>query len=138
MKALPDPPRPTQHDPIAIALAEDIGSGDLTSRYFTGTESRRARIFAKEEAVVAGAETAAEVFGRVDPKTRVKICAHSGSRVKAGTTSAELLSLTDVMATIAAITGAELPRDSAEDSFDFLPVLEGKATAPVRDRKSVV
>ena len=62
MKALPDPPRVTQHDPIAIALAEDIGSGDLTSRYFVGTERRKARIFAKEEAVVAGADTAAEVL----------------------------------------------------------------------------
>ena len=57
MKALPDPARPTQHDPIAIALAEDIGSGDLTSRYFTGTEPRRARIFAKEEAVIAGRQS---------------------------------------------------------------------------------
>ena len=29
MNALPDPPRPTQHDPIAIALAEDIGENSL-------------------------------------------------------------------------------------------------------------
>ena len=36
------------------------------------------------------------------------------------------------MATIAAITGAELPRDSAEDSFNMLPVLQGKATASIR------
>ena len=63
---------------------------------------------------------------------RVPFIVRWPGRVKAGTTSAELLSLTDVMATIAAITGAELPRDSAEDSFDFLPVLAGKATAPVR------
>jgi hypothetical protein len=36
------------------------------------------------------------------------------------------------MATLAAITGAELPRDAAEDSFNLLPVLEGKDTAPIR------
>jgi arylsulfatase A-like enzyme len=53
-------------------------------------------------------------------------------RVKPGTTSAQLLSLTDVMATLAAITGAELPNDAAEDSFDLSPVLEGQAEAPVR------
>ena len=90
MKVLPDPPRPTQHDPIAIALAEDIGSGDLTSRYFAGTERRKARIFAKEDAVVAGADTAAEVFGRVDPKTRAKIIAPSGNRMKKGDTVIEI------------------------------------------------
>lgn len=90
MKALPDPPRPSQHDPIAIALAEDIGSGDLTSQYFVGTEKVRARIFAKEAAVVAGAETAAEVFSRVDPHTRVKIMRPSGTQVKAGETVLEI------------------------------------------------
>lgn len=52
--------------------------------------------------------------------------------VKAGVTSAQLTSLTDVMATIASITGAELPRNSAEDSFNLLPALEGKDSAPIR------
>ena len=125
MKALPDPPRPTQHDPIAIALAEDIGSGDLTSRYFTGTESRRARIFAKEEAVVAGAETAAEVFGRVDPKTRVKICADSGSRVKSGDTVIE-------------IAGAVCSILTAERvALNFLQRLSGIATLTAQFVKTV-
>ena len=53
-------------------------------------------------------------------------------RVKAGTTSDETISLSDVMATLAAIIGAELPRDAAEDSFDLLPALEGKNTEPIR------
>jgi len=63
---------------------------------------------------------------------RVPFIVRWPARVKAGTTSAELTSLTDVMATVAAITGAELPRDAAEDSFNLLPALEGKATAPIR------
>ncbi|MCB1275100.1 sulfatase-like hydrolase/transferase [Prosthecobacter sp.] len=54
------------------------------------------------------------------------------ARVKAGTVSNQLTSLTDVMATVAAITGATLPADAAEDSFNMLPVLEGKAIEPVR------
>lgn len=52
--------------------------------------------------------------------------------VKSGSTSDQLASLTDVMATLAAVTGAKLPHNSAEDSFNLLPVLEGKATAQVR------
>jgi arylsulfatase A-like enzyme len=63
---------------------------------------------------------------------RVPFLVRWPGRVKAGTTSDQLISLTDVMATVAAITGVELPRDAAEDSFDFLPLLEGKAAAPVR------
>jgi len=47
-------------------------------------------------------------------------------RVKAGSTSDELLSLTDVLATCAAIVDAELPNDAAEDSFNMLSVLLGE------------
>jgi nicotinate-nucleotide pyrophosphorylase (carboxylating) len=90
MKVLPDPPRKSQHDPIAIALAEDLGPGDLTSRYFVGNERGRARIFARENAIAAGVETAAEVFGRVDPQTRVKIVEPSGNRLKSGATVLEI------------------------------------------------
>jgi len=37
------------------------------------------------------------------------------------------------MATCAAITGAKLPANAAEDSFNMLPVLLGKTTKPIRD-----
>jgi len=63
---------------------------------------------------------------------RVPLIVHWPGRVKAGTTSDQLISLTDVMATLAAIVGAELPHDAAEDSFNMLPVLEGKASESVR------
>ena len=87
---LPDPPRPSPHDPIAIALVEDIGPGDLTSKYFVGDERRSARIFAKEPAVAAGVETAAEVFARVDPQLVVKIVRPSGSALDPGETVLEV------------------------------------------------
>ena len=125
MNALPDPPRATQHDPIAIALAEDIGSGDLTSQFFVGTETRRARILAKEAAVVAGAETAAEVFGRVDPRTRAKVLAPSGSRVKRG-------------ATVIGIEGAVCSILTAERvALNFLQHLSGVATLTAQFVKAV-
>lgn len=41
-------------------------------------------------------------------------------------------SLTDVMATIAAITGAKLTENSAEDSFNFLPALKDPKHPPIR------
>ncbi len=54
-------------------------------------------------------------------------------KVKAGTTSDEPLSLTDLFATSAAIVDYDLPNNAAEDSFDMLPVLLGKqGDEPVR------
>lgn len=63
---------------------------------------------------------------------RVPFIVRWPGRVKPGATSAELISLTDVMATVAAIAGATLPRDAAEDSFNLLPALEGKTVPPIR------
>jgi len=113
---LPDPPRPSPHDPVAIALAEDIGPGDLTSKYFVGDERRGARIFAKEPAVAAGVETAAEVFARVDPRLVVKIARPSGSALASGETVLE-------------ITGAVRSILTAERvALNFLQRLSGVAT----------
>jgi arylsulfatase A len=64
---------------------------------------------------------------------RTPFIARWPDKIKPGTTTNQTLSLTDVMATCAAVTEAKLPHDSAEDSFDFLPVLLGKAgDTPIR------
>ncbi|MHC4156214.1 MAG: sulfatase family protein [Planctomycetota bacterium] len=57
---------------------------------------------------------------------RVPFIASWPGKIKAGTTSDQTVSMTDVMATCAAAAGADLPNDSAEDSFNILPVLLGK------------
>jgi arylsulfatase A-like enzyme len=46
--------------------------------------------------------------------------------VPAGSTSEELVCLTDVMRTLAEIVDVELPDNAAEDSISFLPVLTGE------------
>jgi arylsulfatase A-like enzyme len=65
---------------------------------------------------------------------RVPFIARWPGKVPAGATSHEVICLTDLLATAAAIVGARLPVDAAEDSFDLLPVLTGKKLdRPVRD-----
>ena len=78
---------PPTHDPIAIALAEDIGPGDATVDFFVDPARRvSARIFAKEPAIVAGTPVAAEVFARVDPEVSVTIERPDGTPVAPGDT----------------------------------------------------
>ncbi len=106
----------TSHDPIAIALDEDIGPGDLTSRYFVGTERRRARIFSKEPAIAAGVGPGAEVFRRVDPQLEVRIVREDGAALVKGDTVLE-------------ITGAVRSILTAERvALNFLQRLSGTAT----------
>ena len=74
-------------DPITAALAEDVGSGDITSHYFIGANARAlGRVVARERAIVAGTETAAEVFRRVDPTLHVEIEQPDGSSLMGGET----------------------------------------------------
>jgi nicotinate-nucleotide pyrophosphorylase (carboxylating) len=73
------------HDPIDIALEEDIGPGDLTSKYLIPKDLRgRARIVARQHAVAAGVEVAAEVFRRVDPTVVIHIVTADGQPVSRG------------------------------------------------------
>lgn len=63
---------------------------------------------------------------------RVPFIVRWPGHVPAATISDQLVCLTDVMATVAAVTGTPLPRDAAEDSFDIMPALLGTARAPIR------
>jgi arylsulfatase A-like enzyme len=63
---------------------------------------------------------------------RVPFLVRWPGHVKPGTTNAQLISLTDVMATAAAIVEARLPANAAEDSFNLLPTLLGRDSGPIR------
>ncbi len=78
-------------DPIMVALAEDIGRGDLTSRYFVASDRQvAARIFSKDDAIVAGAQVAVEVFRRVDPHLVVRLERQDGDAITKGDTVLEV------------------------------------------------
>ena len=70
---------------IDLALAEDIGAGDVTSLYFVPADRQaRAFIAVRKDGVVSGVETAAQVFATVDPLLDVEILLRAGRKVAAG------------------------------------------------------
>lgn len=73
------------YDPIAAALSEDIGQGDITTDFFVPeTLHATGRISARENTIVAGTGAAAEVFRRVDPSIDIQIGQRDGDEVVAG------------------------------------------------------
>src|SRR5207248_10623975 len=65
---------------------------------------------------------------------RVPFIARWPGKIKAGTTSNELICLTDLMATCADLVGAKLPAEAGEDGESILAVLLGrKAERPVHE-----
>ncbi len=108
---------PSEPDLIALALAEDIGDGDVTSIYFTGADrTANARIVAREDCILAGMIPALEVFRRVDPDLSVQKRAEDGESLAAGQTALE-------------ITGRAASILTAErTALNFLQRLSGIAT----------
>ena len=65
---------------------------------------------------------------------RVPFMARWPGQIPSGTQSDEIICLTDIMATTAAIVGYDLPPNSAEDSYNILPALRAeKMGQPIRE-----
>jgi nicotinate-nucleotide pyrophosphorylase (carboxylating) len=72
-------------DPIDAALREDIGPGDITTDLFVSKKLlAHARIIARERAVLAGTETTADVFHRIDRTLQIEVIRKDGSEVNSG------------------------------------------------------
>jgi nicotinate-nucleotide pyrophosphorylase (carboxylating) len=70
---------------IDIALEEDTGRGDITTRALIPPgQQGRAYMLVKEAGVVAGGEVAARVFARVDPRLKIETMIKDGTPVNPG------------------------------------------------------
>lgn len=72
-----------------------------------------------------------------DAGHRIPLLARWPGKIAAGTTSAKLTCLTDLMATMAEVTGGPLPAEAGEDSFSMLGTLTGRRTGSP-EREAVV
>jgi len=76
---------------IRNALAEDIGSGDVTTAaVLSGQENGYARVVAKSELVVAGIDIFSQVFLFVDDRIKVVPCRQDAQQVQPGQVVAEI------------------------------------------------
>ena len=109
------PPR-TDHL-IDLALEEDAGLGDVTSRaIFSATHRSRGFIDAKQDLVLCGLAVARRVLERVDPALEARLLARDGERVGPG-------------ARVLAVSGPTASLLTAErTALNFLQRLSGIAT----------
>ncbi|MFM8335062.1 MAG: arylsulfatase, partial [Opitutaceae bacterium] len=64
---------------------------------------------------------------------RVPFLARWPGRIAPGRTSSQLICHTDLLATVAELTGERLPDNAGEDSVSILPALLGRDRAPLRE-----
>ena len=65
---------------VARALAEDVGDGDLTAGLIDPTRRARARVLARESAVICGAPWATAALRALDPTARITWHVQEGQR----------------------------------------------------------
>ncbi|MFH1487190.1 MAG: carboxylating nicotinate-nucleotide diphosphorylase [Chloroflexota bacterium] len=106
---------------VEIALAEDVGWGDITTQALVPPESRgRGTVLAKEAGVICGLPVALAVFRSVDPALSFSGLLKEGAKVKPG----------DVCATVEGTLASILMGERV--ALNFLQRLSGIATATAR------
>jgi nicotinate-nucleotide pyrophosphorylase (carboxylating) len=76
---------------IKLALKEDMGKGDITTRLTIPTNAKaNARIIAKQPGVLAGSKFVLMIFNILDQKTKVEFKIKDGAQFKKGTIIAEI------------------------------------------------
>lgn len=69
---------------VAAALAEDVGSGDVTARLTPYSAKARARVVARQHAVLCGQGWYEECFRKLDPDSKVHWHAAEGAKLSTG------------------------------------------------------
>ncbi|MCY3783810.1 MAG: carboxylating nicotinate-nucleotide diphosphorylase [Chloroflexi bacterium] len=102
---------------VRRALAEDIGTGDVTTNAVVDAHGAvKAPIVFRELGIVAGLDVAREVFAQLDDAAEVEAVAADGTRIAAGETAAVVRARTQAM-----LTGERV-------ALNFLQRLSGVAT----------
>ncbi len=70
---------------VALALSEDIGSGDITAGLIDTSQVSEAEVLTREQAVICGQAWVNEVFSQIDPTTVLKWMIQDGDQVPADT-----------------------------------------------------
>jgi len=102
---------------IDLALAEDLGHGDVTTQALIPPRLHgRASFQVKAKGVLAGVEVARKVFLRVDPSLRFKVLIKDGTEVGPG----------DIVATVSGSVASIL--NAERTALNFLTRLSGIAS----------
>ena len=105
---------------VAAALAEDLGTGDVTAALVPASQQVRAQILAREPAVLCGTDWADATFRQLDPTIRLEWMVRDGDRLAADMP-------------VVRLSGPARPILTGErTALNFLQTLSGTATAAAR------
>ena len=105
---------------VATALAEDVGSGDLTATLIPESRIARGRVISREAAVLCGCAWFDATFAALDPTAMVTWHVRDGQALQPGSTVCDIVS------------GARALLTAERTGLNFLQLLSGTATVTRR------
>ncbi len=124
---------------VARALAEDVGSGDLTAALVEGTRRARARILAREAAVICGAPWVSAAVTACDPQAQLTWHVTEGQRCAADQVVLEIEGNAQALLTAerTALNFLQLLSAVATKTAVFVDAVQGTRAAIVDTRKTL-
>jgi len=80
---IPTPPADL-HSVVCFALAEDIGSGDITAALIPAANTVRAKIISRDQGILCGGPWVDEIFNQLDPSLQINWETEEGSSFEQG------------------------------------------------------
>jgi nicotinate-nucleotide pyrophosphorylase (carboxylating) len=105
---------------VTTALAEDIGTGDVTAELVPATQQVTGKVITREQAIMCGRAWVVETFRQLDPAVRLTWHANDGDRIAPNQTLFEVAGLARPV-----LTGERT-------ALNFLQLLSATATAARR------
>jgi nicotinate-nucleotide pyrophosphorylase (carboxylating) len=127
-----------RHD-VEMALAEDVGHGDLTANLIDRAKTARARIIAREDAVVCGLPWVKAALTALDPKVHLTMHLEEGQRCSANQTVLEMEGSARALLTAerTALNFLQMLSAVATKTAQYVAAVQGTGTQIVDTRKTL-
>lgn len=124
---------------VKAALKEDSGGGDLTAKLISTSARAKAKVVAREEAVLCGAAWFEACFRNLDPKVKIHWRLHDGDTIRAGQVLCEISGETRAMLTAErpAINFLQMLSATATVTRHYIEAVKGAGAAIMDTRKTL-
>jgi len=124
---------------VAVALAEDVGVGDLTAHLIDPARQARARIVARESAVLCGTPWVEAALTALDPQVQLNWLVSEGQRTQANQTVLEMQGSARALLTAerTALNFLQLLSGVATKTATYVAAVAGTQAAIVDTRKTL-
>ncbi|MDO8962740.1 MAG: carboxylating nicotinate-nucleotide diphosphorylase [Methylophilus sp.] len=127
------------HSQVAAALAEDIGTGDLTAELIAANQQAHATVRARETAVICGQDWFNACFSQLDPLATIIWHVHEGERASPDQVLCDITGQARALlsAERTALNFLQTLSATATETKRYVDAIQGLPTAVLDTRKTI-